>query len=178
MLVAQDDLTDEKIAAAIRISKRQLERWKAVPEFAARVEQHREKWRAEIEAEGIANRQNRVDAQNDRWRRMQQVIDARAKDESMKHVPGGETGLLAHDVKGVGRGEDFQLIDVYAVDTGLLKEMREHEKLTAEELGQRKQTVSLEVEKELEQALDRLASRLGAEEYARVLEALATPDDR
>lgn len=173
LLVAQDEQPDHAIAKACKISKRTLEYWKTVPSFAARVQEHRDLWRQKIEAEGIANRQNRVAAQNDRWRRMQEVIEARAADPDMANVPGGSTGLLAHDVKGVGKGDDFQLIDVYAVDTGLLKELREHEKLTAEELGQRKQMVSVEVEKELERALDRLASQLGPEEYARVLQALA-----
>ena len=176
LLVAQDELTDRKIATACSMSDRTLDRWKQHPEFAARVQEHRDAWREEIKAKGIASRQNRVDAQNDRWRRMQQVIDERAADESMSHVPGGSTGLLAHNVKGVGRGEDFQLIDIYEVDTGLLKELREHEKLTAEELGQRKQMVAVEVEKELEQALDRLAAQLSPEEYARVIAALADPE--
>jgi hypothetical protein len=177
-LVAADDQPDHAIARACKISKATLERWKAVPAFAERVEQHRATWREQIEAEGIANRQNRVDAQNDRWRKLQQIVTERAEDKVHEKVPGWTTGLLVHRKKQIGGGEYAQVVDEYEVDIGLLKEFREHEKLTAEELGQRKQMVTVEVERELEKALDRLAAGLSPEEYARVLAALAAPDDR
>lgn len=178
MLVAADDRPDHAIAKACKISKRTLERWKTVSAFAERVEANRRLLRQQVEAEGIANRKNRVAAQNDRWRRMQRVIDERAADAANEKVPGWTTGLLVHRRKQIGGGESAQVVDEYEVDTGLLKELREHEKLTAEELGQRRQVVDLEVNKELEQALDRLAAGLGPEEYARVLAALASPEDR
>lgn len=109
MLVAQDEQTDKQIAAACKISESTLERWKRHPEFAARVQEHRDAFREEIRAKGVAERQNRVDAQNDRWARLQMVIDARA--EEHKDVPGGESGLLVRTVKLVklydaGRADD------------------------------------------------------------------------
>lgn len=67
---------------------------------------------------------------------MQQVIAERAEAKEMQGVAGGETGLLAHNVKGLGKGDDFELVDEYAVDTGLLREIRETEKQAAIELGQ------------------------------------------
>lgn len=54
----------------------------------------------------------------------------------MKDVPGGNTGLLVRTTKGIGSGDTFQIVDEYAVDTGLLRELREHEKQAAQELGQ------------------------------------------
>lgn len=136
LLVAKDEQSDQMIADMLKINRTTLARWKSRPEFQARVEEHREGWRQEIKARGIAEKQNRVDALNDRWDRMRRVIDERAEDPSVAHVPGGPTGLIVHDVKGVGKGDDFQLIDLYAVDTGLLKELRDHEKQAAQELGQ------------------------------------------
>jgi hypothetical protein len=136
LLVAQDDLADRAIGAACGVTERTIERWKQHPEFAARVQEHRDAWREAIKAKGIAERQNRVDALNDRWHRMHQVIEERAEDAATAHVAGGSTGLIVRDVKGVGKGEDFQLIDIYSVDTGLLKELREHEKQAAQELGE------------------------------------------
>lgn len=136
LLVAKDEQPDQVIADQLSIGRRTLARWKLQPEFQSRVQEHREVWRTEIKAKGIAERQNRIDALNDRWRRMQTVIEERAEDPSLARVPGGSTGLIVHDVKGVGKGEDFQLIDLYGVDTGLLKEFREHEKQAAQELGQ------------------------------------------
>jgi hypothetical protein len=178
MLVAQDDRPDHAIAKACKISKRTLERWKLVPEFAERVEANRALLAERVRLEGIANRQNRIAAQNERHLKLQQIVAERAADEANAAVPGWKTGLLVHRRKQIGGGEHAQVVDEYEVDTGLLKEFREHEKLTAEELGQRRQVVDLEVSKELEGALDRLAAGLSPEEYARVLAALAAPNDR
>lgn len=136
VLVADDRLTDEQIAEQVGISARMLYIWKAHPEFAAKVAEHVEKFAAVTLKRGIARRERRVEALNDRWQRMQRVIDERSEDPGVSHVAGGTTGLIVHDVKGVGKGEDFQLIDIYGVDTALLKELREHEKQAAQELGQ------------------------------------------
>lgn len=151
MLVAQDEQTDDAIAAACKVHKATLERWKQAPEFAARVREHREVWRAEVKAKGIADRQNRIDAYNDMHERMLRVIAARA--EEYAEVPGGATGLLVRQAKlvkvyksdGDQEGEDGETLysakrDVivyeYAVDTALLKELREHAKQAAQDLGQ------------------------------------------
>src|SRR5450759_3596687 len=62
---------------------------------------------------------------------MRRVIDERAAWADFADVPGGTTGLLVKDYKGK---EADQL--VYKVDTGLLGELRGHERQAAEELGQ------------------------------------------
>lgn len=92
--------------------------------------------RTAILEQGISVKQSRIDALNDRWERMKQVIVERAVDPNMQHVPGGKTGLLVHQQKAIGAGPSMQIIDEYNVDTGLLKEMREHEKQAAQEMGQ------------------------------------------
>jgi len=43
---------------------------------------------------------------------------------------------MCHQVKGIGRGEDFEVVHIYAVDGTLLREIREIEKQAAQELGQ------------------------------------------
>lgn len=141
-LLAADQLTDREIAAKVGISDRQLWRWKKVPEFQAKVKEIVAATERGILSRGIAARVRRVQALNDRWDRMRQVIAERGADPGMQTVAGGKTGLLVHQVKGVGKGEDFQLIDLYLVDTGLLKELREHEKQAAQELGQWVQKVA------------------------------------
>jgi hypothetical protein len=170
LLVAKDEQTDVEIAKACTISDRTLDRWKRHPEFAARVQDHRDAWRQEFKDRGIAEKQNRIDAQTDRHRRMLAVIEARAQEHA--DVPGGDTGLLVRQVKVVkvygasasdrGGDSDEELegqphggalrrrrsridileslqrsveVEEYAVDTGLLKELRELEKLTAQEVG-------------------------------------------
>lgn len=135
MLVAQDDQTNEQIAAAVGVRRQTVDLWKKRPEFQAAVEGHRRAWAEEIKRRGIAERQNRVDAYNDRWQRMQAVILARGEDPEFQDVPGGTTGLLARTFKTIG-GRDPQIVEEFAVDTGLLREMREIEKQAAEDLGQ------------------------------------------
>lgn len=113
-----------------------LARWSVAHGWQARLVAIAKQERASIIARGIAERQNRVDALNDRWDRMRRVIAERADAPETQEVAGGKTGLIVHNVKGVGKGADFQLVDVYEVDTGLLAEMRATEKQAAQELGQ------------------------------------------
>lgn len=134
-LLAEDRLSDELIAADLGVSRATLARWKDEPEFKSRRAAIVEEIKARLVALGVAARQNRLDALNDRARRMAEVIRQRA--ENLKGVPGGgNTGLLVRQVKGIGKGEDFQVVEEYAVDTSLLREMREHEKQAAIEVGE------------------------------------------
>jgi hypothetical protein len=66
---------------------------------------------------------------------LQQVIQERAADPDMQHIPGGKTGLLVHTTKAIGAGRTQQLIDEYTLDAVLLREAREHEKQAAQEVG-------------------------------------------
>ncbi len=145
LLVAEDRETDERIAEACRVSRRTLTNWKIAPEFRERVAEHVAAFRAAIREQGIAILENRVAALQDRWKRMQRVIDERAQDPELAEVPGGTTGLVVHQVKAVGKGEDFQLIDLYQVDAGLLAELRAHEQQAAKELGQWSERVNQQV---------------------------------
>lgn len=157
LLVAEDRLTNEEIAARVGVTRQALDKWKRHPEFAARVESLVTAMAEAVEARGIANRKRRVAALNDRWRRMLRVIEDRAKE--MADVTAGETGLLTRQVKlvkvyvsvdeaGNGSGgakrvsgalaSSRRVVEVaeFAVDVGLLRELREHEKQAAQELGQ------------------------------------------
>ena len=135
-LVAEDDIGDRAIARRCKVHTATLERWKLTEPFRLRVAEYRTALAAVIMSESIAARVNRVKALDDRWLRMQRVIRERARSKELRQVPGGKTGLIKRDVKGVGKGADFQLIDVYEVDTGLLSELRNHERQAAQELGQ------------------------------------------
>lgn len=126
--------SDPKSAPTVRL--RTLKIWSVAFEWQARLAGIAEAERAAIVARGIADKQNRVNALNERWELMKRVVGERAVAEEMQRIAGGKTGLLAHDVKGVGKGDDFQLVDVYEVDTGLLRELREHEMQAAKEMGQ------------------------------------------
>jgi predicted DNA-binding protein YlxM (UPF0122 family) len=135
-LYAMRELSNAEIASEVGISESSLYRILRESEFRERVAKLQEEFAAEVRRHGIAVVENRVKQLQKRWKLMQEVIRARAESDEMQPVPGGPTGLLVHTVKGVGRGEDFQLIDLYEVDTGLLNELRQHEKQAAQELGQ------------------------------------------
>lgn len=135
VMVAADVMTDEDIASDLSISRQTLARWKNEAKFKARVAAIVEETRKALVARGIVEKQNRLNALNDRWDRMKRVIEQRAEVHS-DYAGGGDTGLIVKQTKGIGKGEDFQVIEEYAVDTGLLKELREHEKQAAQELGQ------------------------------------------
>lgn len=134
LLVAEDARTDEEIATAVGVGRTTLHTWKQQPSFMARVEQHVATFREKIVARGIAERQNRVDALNDRWGRMQRVIEARAAEHwENPAVAGAEEGLHVRTVKLSATGKE---VEEYAIDTPLLKEIRAHEEQAAKELGQ------------------------------------------
>jgi hypothetical protein len=135
-LLAEGELTDDEIGDKVGISSRQITRWKTHPEFKAKVESISAELGDVMLKYAIARRVRRVKALDARQKKMLQVIDERSTDPKMADVPGGVTGLIVHDVKGVGKGEDFHLVDLYAVDVPLLRELREHEKQAAMELGQ------------------------------------------
>lgn len=135
-LIADGDLTQEAIAVRVGVARMTLYTWRKHPDFAARVEQNLAEIRSEIRRIGIADRENRIRELDDRHRKLKRVIEDRASDPRIAGVPGGLTGLIVHDVKGIGRGDDFRLVDLYEVDTGTLAEMRAIEMQAAKEMGQ------------------------------------------
>jgi hypothetical protein len=135
-LLAEGRLTKEQVAAKVGVERHSITRWLRHPHFRAKVEANATELGDAVVRRGIARRVRRVQALDDRWERMKAVIDARAADPSMQGVPGGRTGLLVRTAKSVGSGPSAREVEEYAVDTGLLRELREHEKQAAQELGQ------------------------------------------
>lgn len=148
-LVAADELSDEAIAAECKIGRTTLHRWRQQSAFQQRVAEHASALEAETQRHAIAKRRKRVAALQRRWDGMHRVIDERAQDVASGGVmvetpngreriiaPGWETGLLVRTEKQIGAGERAVHVVEFAVDTGLLKELRAHEEQAAKELGQ------------------------------------------
>jgi len=148
-LCADDVLTDEQIAAKLGIGRRTIFNWRKEQSFVDRVAFHRRELAEKIRQEGIANRQNRVDAYNKRWGLLEEIRVARSEDEWLADVPGGSTGLVVKQLKTVKHqyipdpddedGKPSQmLVETWesAVDTGFLNEFRQLEKQAAQDLGQ------------------------------------------
>lgn len=131
-LLAEDRLSDREIAAQVEITDRQLWRWKKLPEFAAKVEKIRTDAAAQLAAQGVRLKQNRINRLQARLDKMDALIEARgAKMAETQEIEGGETGLLVRDYK----GKDADRA-VYSFDAALVREMRDHEKQAAIELGE------------------------------------------
>ena len=135
-LAAEDVLTDEQIAAECGITRRTLTNWKANRDFSERVTAIAGAYAQRALKHGLARRERRVSVLNDLHQRMLQVIEERAADEGLAAVPGGKTGLITRNLKGIGKGEDFQIVEVFEVDTGTLREIRSTQEQVAKELGQ------------------------------------------
>lgn len=142
-LVAEDELTDPEIAARCGIERTTLWRWKLHPVFAAKVADLAKEMGDRSARYAIARKTRRILGLDDRRERMLKVIEERGADPSMQSVPGGQTGLLVRTVKSIGGGDNAREVTEYAVDTALLKELREVEKLAAQELGQLTEHVEL-----------------------------------
>lgn len=125
-LVAEGELTDLQIAESLAVSRQSITRWKAEPMFRDRVNEIVIDLAEALAAKGIRLRENRLRNLQTRVDKMMALIEARALD--LAEVTGGETGLLVRDYKHGGT--------VYKFDAALLREMREHEKQAAQELGQ------------------------------------------
>lgn len=160
-LVAEDRLTDVEIAAQLGKTKKTLENWKQDPQFRERVDAYREEVRAALVARGIREKENRIRTYNDIHGKLLQVIEERAADPNLAHVPGGKTGLIVakpihakvYEESPVMLGDPDEpefitdraylnsvkrsVIEFeYAVDTGTLKELREVSKQAAIEVGE------------------------------------------
>lgn len=124
-----DGLSQAAVAEQLGVSLKNARTWYEQPAIKAEIEAFVEADREAIRKEGIANKQNRMDEYDRRWREMKALMRARAEWDVLRdeNVPGRETGLLCRDFKGIR--------PVYKVDAALLREMRELEKQAAIEIG-------------------------------------------
>ncbi len=124
------------------------------PHIKAAIDDHL----AAVRAEGIANKQNRVDALVVRHRLLEQIREERAAEYAAmeaeratnpaklsdidnlfgrRMIPAGAgTGLIIRQLKQIGSGRDAQVVEEFGVDTALLREMRAHEQQVAQERGE------------------------------------------
>jgi hypothetical protein len=138
-LVADDRLSNDAIALKIGVSTKQLGRWKANPEFAARVASHVAAWRERIRRRGLALKERRIEsliadfASTDviLAERGAQLVDQKPTNASDPYAGGSRTGFITRDFK--GKDADTP---VYSFDAALMRERRELRRQIAQELGE------------------------------------------
>ena len=122
MLVADGDLTKKQIAAKCRVTPYMIAKWMRREDFMAQVERFRVEVRATVLREGIARLEIRMRALNRRFYSFEKIIDDRAADPAMQHIPGGDTGLLKSKIRKIGSGANTIIYDLGEVDHTLLRE--------------------------------------------------------
>jgi transposase-like protein len=125
-LVAAGKLTREAIAKETGVTPRTIGTWKSETEFQRLVHEAKNAWRAKARDDGIADRDLRIRHANDEHKRLRGVILARAKDPQMQGAPGGKTGLLtvSYKMQSMGKDSPSEAVPEYAVDTGMLTQLR------------------------------------------------------
>jgi Helix-turn-helix of insertion element transposase len=121
-----------EIAEKIEVDRVTLYRWRKDPEFAARVEEISREFAAAALKRGLARKEYRVNTLANLHSKLQEVIEERAADPVLANIPGGQTGLIVQQFKVSGE----TVIPEYAIDTGLIKEIRAIQEQVAKELGQ------------------------------------------
>ncbi len=139
--IAEGCFRPREIADHVGVETAAISAWLREPEFRARVEEHIAEIRERVVHLGIARTEIRITKMNDRWLRGHQLIEDRAAEAY--DTPGGKTGLLAREEKMIGGGPLAEKVEVYKVDTGLLKELRELEMSAAKQLNQLTERVEL-----------------------------------
>ena len=136
ILLAEDRLSDRQIAEELGISRMSLARWKKNPRLAARVEELDAIMCEQALKHGIARRETGIAVQHEMQSKLLTVIAERAKDAELQGVPGGKTGLVCKTVKGIGKGDDFRVVEVFETDTPTVKALLALHEQAAKEMGQ------------------------------------------
>lgn len=126
-MVAEDSDTDGLMAARLGIGERTLRRWRDVPEFQERVQEHLAAYRARVLSRGFAVRERRIAALNRLARDLDQQLEA--------------DNYLAEEVKLTNAGVKVR----YPVfDRPKVAEFRAALDDIAKEVGERRATVELD----------------------------------
>ena len=180
VLVAEDRLTDPKIARKVGISLRTIYKWKADPTFAQRVSAHRIAFEQQELQRGIAAKVRRVQALNAGFDAIEQIRRERASRYG-KDVAGGRTGFVVLEpmlVKVYGELDEkgrfiptgqSELVQVEKVDNALYRDRLKTLEQMAREKGEwveKSETKAdvhlLDADTALDRKLDSLAAELAA----------------
>lgn len=133
LMVAKGEKTRHQIAVELEISYQLLSGWiNDDPEFQAEVESIKAEIKQALIEQGIAAKAVRLEKYNRIVERIESVIDSRSKSCAAGLIAGGESGLIAHDVRLTRSGEP---IDIGRFDGALVREFRETLKQAAIEVG-------------------------------------------
>jgi len=159
ILIAEDLLTDVKIAERVGINLKTLGNWKRNEHFAAKVLEYQKAFADRALKHGLANKEIRLHELDKMYADLKQVIRERGSSEEMKKVPGGTTGLICKTYKGIGINQQ----EIFEVDNPTIKQLIAIHEQYAQELGQKiaKMEVAFgSIAERMEAAEERLKNRI------------------
>lgn len=134
MLLAEDRLTDVRIASKVNISRTTLHGWKQHPVFSAKVAELADELMERARRKGLARIDRRMERYEKRAKAFDIIVSERAKE--MQDVPGGRSGYLVRQYKSIGTGPNARQVEEYHFDAALSREMANLEKQVAQDTGQ------------------------------------------
>lgn len=125
-MIAEERLSQQDIAKKLGLSEYALSRWKRkYPEFRELIGRYRTNIAEEALNTAIARKDVRISKLNKMHAKIERIIDKRAEDAvnnpTFVGVAGADTGLIVHDRKCIGGAQFGEMVDVFAVDTELIK---------------------------------------------------------
>lgn len=133
-LLAEGMLSQEKVARRVGVSISTIRAWIEVDEFATRLRQTIQAYDASVMSSGYARKSVRLTVLSNLIDRQRSIVEERA--EAHAKLTGGSSGLMAHEVRSVGYGENASLEDFVSFDSALNRELRATMAQVAEETGQ------------------------------------------
>ncbi len=125
-----DGKTDREIAAHFNVNRSSV--WRFYDRHQEEIDALSLEVLRQVTDYAIADKVKRIAAKDFRWGLLEQVRQARSKGET-----GEATGLVVRQYKGLGSGDNFQVVEEWKLDDGLLSAMENLETSAADELGQR-----------------------------------------
>jgi hypothetical protein len=135
-MIGEGRYTLNEVAQTVGMSRRQLLAWKSHDEFKVMVNNSAEAYAKRFLSEGLAKKERRLAVLNDMHERITTAVFERGESDDMAEVPGGRTGLVTRTLKGIGKGDDFQVVEVYNIDTPVVDSLISIHKAVRDELGQ------------------------------------------
>ena len=135
-LVAEGRLSIPKIAAQCHVSEKTIDRWKKIPDFKTRVDEHLAAMRLRFRTEGFSVPENRIAAKR---RRLCAIMGALRKRAGRPDRGGAEwdrSGYFVQRLRSINAGDgQFYVVTEYELDTGALAALNDLEREIAIETG-------------------------------------------
>lgn len=136
-LIAANDMDRDRIAEEVGVKRSTLDSWNAHPKFKSKVAEFLEEIEQQMLRLPISKRHIRVARLQGLQERLQIVLDDRQEAYiKEEQVIGGRSGAIVKQTKTVGAGKEARVIEEYAFDAAIFREIRAIDEQAAKELGQ------------------------------------------